>query len=216
MKAMESLLALSVLAVVGTGVANAATVATYDVAVTELEFIYHFPEITDTSGEIITPAHDGDVLNHPLSYGISGSAVLDDSGTLTITSSYREATVFGTDATLGNIVTVHGAWDGTTFTAANASQRYTSCMDNGNDPAFSACVSASLQLNFEYPVTSIVGSANALNGGFTTTLSSVTSNRHYQYVLSNGTPAVPVPAAAWLFGSGLLGLVGTARRRAAD
>jgi len=27
------------------------------------------------------------------------------------------------------------------------------------------------------------------------------------------TPAVPVPAAAWLFGSGLLGLSGTARRR---
>jgi hypothetical protein len=29
------------------------------------------------------------------------------------------------------------------------------------------------------------------------------------------TPAVPVPAAAWLFGSGLLGLAGTARRRRA-
>jgi hypothetical protein len=28
-----------------------------------------------------------------------------------------------------------------------------------------------------------------------------------------GTPAVPVPAAAWLFGSGLLGLVGVARSR---
>jgi hypothetical protein len=28
-----------------------------------------------------------------------------------------------------------------------------------------------------------------------------------------GTPEVPVPAAAWLFGSGLLGLAGTARRR---
>jgi len=27
------------------------------------------------------------------------------------------------------------------------------------------------------------------------------------------TPTVPVPAAAWLFGSGLLGLAGTARRR---
>ncbi len=35
------------------------------------------------------------------------------------------------------------------------------------------------------------------------------------YTLTNTTPAVPVPAAAWLFGSGLLGLAGIARRRAA-
>jgi len=28
-----------------------------------------------------------------------------------------------------------------------------------------------------------------------------------------GTPAVPVPAAVWLFGSGLIGLIGIARRK---
>jgi hypothetical protein len=40
------------------------------------------------------------------------------------------------------------------------------------------------------------------------------------YFLANGgtypladTPAVPVPAAFWLFGSGLLGLIGVARRK---
>lgn len=36
-----------------------------------------------------------------------------------------------------------------------------------------------------------------------------------QVTLHSQTPAVPVPAAAWLFGSGLLGLAGTARRRRA-
>jgi len=34
--------------------------------------------------------------------------------------------------------------------------------------------------------------------------------------ISAQTPTVPVPAAAWLFGSGLLGLAGTARRRRAS
>jgi hypothetical protein len=33
------------------------------------------------------------------------------------------------------------------------------------------------------------------------------------FSLTATAPAVPVPAAAWLFGSGLLGLAGTARRR---
>ena len=33
--------------------------------------------------------------------------------------------------------------------------------------------------------------------------------------LTYGAPAVPVPAAVWLFGSGLIGLVGVARRRKA-
>jgi len=35
----------------------------------------------------------------------------------------------------------------------------------------------------------------------------------HSYVFNITTTAVPVPAAAWLFGSGLLGLVGVARRR---
>ena len=33
-------------------------------------------------------------------------------------------------------------------------------------------------------------------------------------IASTAPSAVPVPAAAWLFGSGLLGLVGVARRKA--
>jgi hypothetical protein len=35
----------------------------------------------------------------------------------------------------------------------------------------------------------------------------------FDVALTPQAPAVPVPAAAWLFGSGLLGLAGTARRR---
>ena len=39
------------------------------------------------------------------------------------------------------------------------------------------------------------------------------SGVYYDNLSLTGTPAVPVPAAAWLFGSGLLGLIGVARRR---
>lgn len=37
---------------------------------------------------------------------------------------------------------------------------------------------------------------------------------HLVGVVNEAAPAVPVPAAAWLFGSGLMGLVGVARRKA--
>ena len=59
----------------------------------------------------------------------------------------------------------------------------------------------------------------ALNGqilqfGFNTTATNYEdSGVYYDNLNFTNVPAVPVPAAAWLFGSGLLGLVGVARRR---
>lgn len=55
---------------------------------------------------------------------------------------------------------------------------------------------------------------------FEATDPSTVVKQNFQWTLaSNGTltygPAVPLPAAAWLLGSGLLGLVGVGRRRAA-
>ncbi len=42
----------------------------------------------------------------------------------------------------------------------------------------------------------------------------VNTAKEYQfYIKSMDVQAVPVPAAVWLFGSGLIGLVGVARRR---
>lgn len=46
-------------------------------------------------------------------------------------------------------------------------------------------------------------------------LSANTTTINWQISGSTPAPAVPVPATAWLFGSGLIGLAGTARRRKA-
>jgi hypothetical protein len=61
-----------------------------------------------------------------------------------------------------------------------------------------------------------VGTVSLASGGQINTLQliagSYTYERDFQFTPAT-TPTVPVPAAAWLFGSGLLGLAGAARRR---
>lgn len=50
--------------------------------------------------------------------------------------------------------------------------------------------------------------------GATWSFSGESPTSYSMTITSTGIPAVPVPAAVWLFGSGLLGLVGVARRKA--
>jgi len=50
--------------------------------------------------------------------------------------------------------------------------------------------------------------------GATWSFSGESPTSYSMTITSTGIPAVPVPAAVWLFGSGLLGLVGIARRKA--
>lgn len=52
-------------------------------------------------------------------------------------------------------------------------------------------------------------------GGSGEQLMDVTFSQHDMMVLDNINAYVPIPAAVWLFGSGLLGLVGIARRKKA-
>lgn len=47
--------------------------------------------------------------------------------------------------------------------------------------------------------------------GFTAALGA--NNNNIEDYTASGAPEVPLPAAAWLFGSGLIGLAGVARRR---
>lgn len=49
--------------------------------------------------------------------------------------------------------------------------------------------------------------------GATWSFSAETPTSYSMTITSTGIPAVPVPAAVWLFGSGLIGLAGIARRK---
>lgn len=53
-----------------------------------------------------------------------------------------------------------------------------------------------------------------IEGGFMLT-GDIASNFGGDTLIAKASPVVPVPAAVWLFGSGLLGLVGVARRKKA-
>ncbi len=59
-----------------------------------------------------------------------------------------------------------------------------------------------------------MGSTGAGVGGLQT---SISKNYGYGWAVHSGdVSTVPVPAAVWLFGSGLLGLIGVARRKRAN
>ncbi len=104
---------------------------------------------------------------------------------------------FGQTVTLSGITFVNGN-HGTAFDGV-----FELAVDNG--PA------ASYNLTHLFPTTLTGQTFDFINpnlaGG------SSASNGYQFYISSVNLSAVPVPAAAWLFGSGLLGLAGVARRR---
>lgn len=187
MKAIKSLIAVSVLA--AAGAANAATVATFsgDAAAS---INLGIEIVTATSG--------------------TATAVLDDAGTLTVTAKVNVATLVGTNNTLDIIEKYTGTWDGTTFTATGGTQTYTGC----TEPADAVPGCTSIAVGAELPA-AMSGSLTLAGGSLSAAQTDANSGAvsSYTYTFGPGTPAVPVPAAAWLFGSGLLGLAGTARRR---
>ena len=67
--------------------------------------------------------------------------------------------------------------------------------------------------------TPILTTYNAMTGEFTASWNAVTiggviSTQLSEWTITGYVSAVPVPAAAWLFGSGLIGLIGFARKNA--
>lgn len=192
MRGIKTLLAVAVLA--GAGAAHAATIASF--TVTESG--------NSTYGAI------------PISsQSLTGIADLDSSGVLTITlSGLIDASGVGYGT--ANISTVNqftGSIAAGVFTPASAQSKTTSCTNNG-----SGTICGLVTLNTLVPLTSFGGTISLSGGGtLTGTISSTGSNGVVSKLTSTDvlTPvsSVPVPATAWLFGSGLLGLAGVTRRR---
>lgn len=137
-----------------------------------------------------------------------------DAGTIAITNTI---TFFGSvwtahDVTFGDNGTNYGNADGPTNSGG---------LDI--NMLFDWSASTNIPLTTGWDVTA-TGNAVSDNAAVTVAYSTITAGSgdfpgfHPQFTGSlhkdtGGTPAIPVPAAVWLMGSGLIGLVGVARRR---
>ncbi len=93
-----------------------------------------------------------------------------------------------------------------TFTTGTSTNR-----DKGSSPAFSMTGTALADDGLGGWTGTLVSAGN-INGNNFTGLSEVQYSELWDISVT-AAPAVPIPAAAWLFGSGLLGLIGVARRK---
>jgi hypothetical protein len=208
MKTMKSLLALSAL-VAAAGATEAATVATFDYSGTNTIYGYN----AKTQQPILTQ-----VIGNGASVG---TGVLDDNGTLTVqvSNTYFQdpahAPVHQYDAveTLTFIGTIDNVAH--TFSYTQEGMHVVSCVPTGgystgctnvvDSPLAASTNPWTISIADGITTSRTLGSALPAFGVYTSSTTNFTAHV--------ATPAVPVPAAAWLFGSGLAGLAGTARRR---
>jgi hypothetical protein len=117
--------------------------------------------------------------------------------------------LFGSPTTVTATDVFTGTYAGGTFTPTGGSTTILTCTG-------SSYCGAALGTNAWTTVGgSLTLAGGTLNGQFKPDAGLVTDKDTYTVgAISGGTPPpVPLPPAVWLLGSGLLGLVGTARRR---
>lgn len=183
---------LTVTALVGAAAANAATVASFNIT---LENNYALGPYSSSG--------DGD-----------GTAVLDGSGVLTVQTTEHDLVyalgladpVF--DLVIVKTNTYNGTFDGITFTPTSGLLTNVSCFDNFTQAACAGLV----PLDSVYPFLTVSGQISISQGGVLKG-SFPTVDNGINYLTTTFTPTVPVPAAAWLFGSALLGLTGAVHRK---
>lgn len=111
--------------------------------------------------------------------------------------------------------------DGTSGTFDSVASSTFGCGPSGQCAAITPYgFNSSLEYYFSYAVnrggisSDVVTSGGYSGAGYDTTPTRTKSGFRYDYVHAKWQVSqVPLPAAAWLFGSGLLGLVGMARRK---
>jgi hypothetical protein len=211
MKAIKTLLFSSVLAAAAG--ANAATIATFDYSDAYTTYGYsaltHKPILTTVYGNGTT----------------AGSGTLDETGgvgTLTLNvSQYFVGTanapahqydVSGTLVYTGSI-----DYSTNTFNITSGSLTLGACTANYGTGCAGVQENATTVVPFANQTVSLLN-PTSVNIAGPVSGQPAYNDETWTFTPSNytgqpSTPSVPVPAAAWLFGSGLLGLAGAARRR---
>lgn len=185
MKAVKTLVALSVLAVAGTS--NAATVATFN------------------ANQVGTSSTATDSLSGTGSVDSSGQLTLNYSGDLSVLLFPAGSNTVALTVT----ETLDGTLSGNTWSAAGTGNwQLNSCNNVGS--ATLCGYLGTLPLNNS--MTNVNGSFDVSTGGVITSDVNFTTPATFTMNTTDTVSPVPLPATAWLFGSGLLGLVGTARR----
>ena len=181
---------LAFLSITATGLIQAAPIANYSVSQ------------TDNVTTFLGPSFSG------IGYG-SGTATLDDSGLLTmlLTDTINLAGGLSIYTMQANVV-ITGSLHNGLFTPEAGSATSTYCGSTG----FDMCGALPFTLGTVAAFNAGIGGSLLQSGGtLTSSLTQYLGNQttYSTYVL---TPSfIPVPATAWLFGSGLLGLTGIAR-----
>ncbi len=214
MKAIKSLLAVSIFT--AAGAANAATIVSFDVSDTYT--IY-------TNSTLITPRGTGSMLS-PVTADLSDTGVLSITGLTQKFFTSTGAQQYHATASM----TLTGTIDlsGGTFTVANVSTTTQGCLAdlNGGCVAVNGTKTLAIPsaeqaiINLWAPSTSsfvdsqcVPGQCNLAWNVQTFSFTAKTFAPCQPEGCSVTVIQQPIPSAAWLFGSGLIGITGLVRRR---